>query len=166
MTKQILNEVIVENPFQEVADLNTLSSYSHVIIPIELYLEHSSAFEQFQGELGIRIGTDQDLALLVPILSKISLIEVRYDSFTDGRGHSLARLLREAYHYKGILRASGDVFKDTLYYLKRCGFNAFLVKESETLDHALQGLNVFTESYQAAVDQIPLFRRRVELLRI
>lgn len=163
MAKQILNEEIVSDPYHFITSIEELTHYSHVIAPYGLYVEEKSKFDQYSGEIGLRVGTDIDLAVLTPYLPLLSLIDIHYASFTDGRGHSLARLLREAYHFNGILRASGDVFKDTVFYLKRCGFNSFLVKENETLEHALQGFKVFSESYQAAFKESPLFRRRFQL---
>ncbi|MCB1659166.1 MAG: DUF934 domain-containing protein, partial [Pseudomonadales bacterium] len=59
------------------------------------------------------------------------------------------------------LRATGDVFKDNMFYLKRCGFNSFAVRVDKDIHVALQGLNDFSESYQASVDESrPLYRRR------
>ena len=150
MAKQILNEEIVNDPYQLITTVDELKQHTHVIVPFDLYIQEKAKFDQYSGEIGLRIGTDIDLAAITPYLHLVSLIDIHYASFTDGRGHSLARLLREAYQFNGILRASGDVFKDTVFYLKRCGFNSFLVKENETLEHALQGFKVFSESYQAA----------------
>ncbi|HQT81286.1 MAG: hypothetical protein B7Z60_00645 [Ferrovum sp. 37-45-19] len=162
MAKQILNEVISDDPFHLITSPDELQHVTHVITPLDLYFAEQKAFDGFSGHLGVRMGTDQDLSVFLPVMAKFELIDIHYQHFTDGRGHSLARLLREAYHFQGVLRASGDVFKDTVFYLKRCGFNSFLVKESETLEHALQGFKVFSESYQGAVDEIPLFRRRLQ----
>ena len=81
---------------------------------------------------------------------------------TDGRGYSIARLLRERYGFKGEIRAIGDVLQDQLFPMKRVGFNAYALPEGKNLDKALASLRVFSETYQAAVDQPqPLFRRRV-----
>ena len=43
----------------------------------------------------------------------------------DGfRGYSQARLLRRRYGYDGELRAVGDIRRDELDLLNRCGFNS------------------------------------------
>jgi len=52
---------------------------------------------------------------------------VNFPKFGDGRGYSIARLLRERYGYQGELRAVGQVGRDHLYYLESCGFDASLV---------------------------------------
>ena len=51
--------------------------------------------------------------------------------------------------------------RDQLYFLKRCGFNAFQLTDETQLEGALCSLNEFSEHYQAASDEPePLFRRR------
>ena len=89
------------------------------------------------------------------------MIAVNFPQFTDGRGYSTARLLRERYGWKGEMRAIGDIQRDQLYYLSRCGFDSFLLNEGFDPQEALTAFNDFSEAYQTAVDQpVPLFRRR------
>jgi len=89
-------------------------------------------------------------------------VAVHFPQFADGRGYSLGRLLRERYGWRGELRAIGDVLRDQLFYLTRCGFDAFDLREDQDLQAALSAFDDFSESYQTAVDQRqPLFRRRI-----
>lgn len=79
----------------------------------------------------------------------------------DGRSFSTARLLRDAYGFKGELRAIGGIIRDQLFYLKRCGFDSFSLADDIDAEAAVASLSDFSESYQAAEDQkLPLFRRR------
>jgi uncharacterized protein (DUF934 family) len=113
------------------------------------------------GSAGVWIDGDGNIEDIVPDLSRIDVIAVNFPVFTDGRGYSLARLLRERYQFQGELRAIGDILPDQLYYLKRCGFDAFALRADQDPEAALAALKPFTESYQAAIDQPePLFRRR------
>ena len=114
------------------------------------------------GRLGVRLEPADDPALLAADLPRLDLIAVNFPSFTDGRGYSTARLLRERHGYQGELRAIGDVFRDQLFYLSRVGFDAFLLREGESAADALASLDVFSEGYQASVERpVPLFRRRL-----
>ncbi|NDU85253.1 MAG: DUF934 domain-containing protein [Ferrovum sp.] len=116
----------------------------------------------YHGQLGLQVETDQPLEELAPYLAEAALVIVRFSSFTDGRGHSLARLLRHRYGFTGELRASGDVFRDSLHELERCGFNSFALRSGETAENALLGLGLFSEAYQSSVaPPEPLFRRRL-----
>ena len=95
------------------------------------------------------------------MLSKLALLTVDFPKFTDGRGYSIARLLRDRLKYKGELRAVGHgVLTDQLFYMARVGFNAFELVEGKSVDHALAALDSFSVTYQAAADDDrPLFRR-------
>jgi uncharacterized protein (DUF934 family) len=58
------------------------------------------------------------------------------------------------------LRAIGDVLRDQLFQMARCGFDAYATRPDRNIHDALKGLTVFTETYQASVDTpLPLFRR-------
>ena len=93
---------------------------------------------------------------------RLALIAVDFPKFSDGRGYSIARLLRERYGFEGELRAIGDVLRDQLYYLRQCGFNAFAVRADRDVEAALRGLADFSDGYQASVaTPLPLFRRRL-----
>jgi len=86
---------------------------------------------------------------------------VNFPKFGDGRGFSIARLLRERYGYKGELRAVGQVARDHLYYMEQCGFDAYLLRDGEDVAEALAAFDDYSEAYQSTVAQpIPLFRRR------
>jgi uncharacterized protein (DUF934 family) len=98
---------------------------------------------------------------LFDFLDSMTLVVVNFPIFSDGRGFSYARELRER-GYRGELRASGHFIRDQLTYLQRCGFNAFQMADETELEAALESLNDFSEHYQAAIDQpLPLFRRRI-----
>jgi len=116
---------------------------------------------QWNGEPGIVLGTADDPASIAADLEKISTIVIEFPQFTDGRGYSIARLLRERYGYKGEIRAAGEVLRDNLFYLSRCGFDSFVLSDQTKLDEALSGLSDFSDGYQASVERPqPLFRRR------
>jgi uncharacterized protein (DUF934 family) len=109
----------------------------------------------------LRLEPQDDLSVVTEKIGSAARIEVNFPKFGDGRGFSIARLLRERYGYKGELRAVGEVARDHLYYMEQCGFDAFLLRDGEDVDEALAAFDDFSEAYQAAVAQpIPLFRRR------
>ena len=112
------------------------------------------------GEV-LRLEPGDDPARVVDRLGAAARVEVNFPSFTDGRGYSIARLLRERYAFTGELRAVGDVQRDQLFYLSRCGFDAFLLREGQDAEDALSAFHDFSEAYQASVERPePLFRRR------
>lgn len=93
-------------------------------------------------------------------LERIPLIAVEFPKFTDGRGYSSARLLRERFNFQGELRAVGEVLRDQLFYMARCGFDSFALKPGKDIEGALAAFSDFSVTYQAgADDRRPLFRR-------
>jgi uncharacterized protein (DUF934 family) len=103
-----------------------------------------------------------DPRALAERLPGLKLIAVNFPKYGDGRGYSIARLLRERYGYKGELRAVGVVARDHLQLMVQCGFDSFQLREGEDAEEALKGLADFSEAYQAnAAQPAPLFRRRV-----
>lgn len=112
------------------------------------------------GEV-LRLEPGDDPAKVADRLGAVARVEVNFPKFTDGRGYSIARLLRERYGYQGELRAVGDVQRDQLFFLSRCGFDAFLLREGQDAEEALCAFRDFSEAYQASVERPePLFRRR------
>lgn len=108
----------------------------------------------------VQIETGDEPAQLFDYLDQIALIAVYFPVFTDGRGFSHGRSLREQ-GFAGELRATGHFIRDQLTYLRRVGFNAFVLDNPDAVKAALGSLADFSEHYQAAYDQpLPLFRRR------
>jgi uncharacterized protein (DUF934 family) len=84
------------------------------------------------------------------------------ERFQDGRIFTLGNLLRSRYHFKNILRAFGDVLQDQLFYLKRSGFDSYLIKTGKDANEALKALQSFSDPYQGAVDiKEPIWKRKV-----
>lgn len=131
----------------------------NVIIPLAILQSRPDL--QSRTDMGVLLPNDVDLDSVAAGLINLPLIAIHFPAFTDGRGFSLARLLRERHGYRGEIRAVGHVIRDQLCYLKRCGFTAFRLSDDVDINAAVDSLNDFTEAYQASVDQPqPLFRRR------
>ena len=63
--------------------------------------------------------------------------------------------------YQGELQAAGGYMQDQLFYLKRCGFDSYVVEDDADIESMLESLGDFSDSYQASSDEPrPLFRRR------
>lgn len=136
-----------------------------VLVPLVVWLAQKDALSRrvAAGEIGICIDTHElveDLVASCADINAFPVIAVRFERFADGRGYSIATLLRTRYGYRGQLRAVGDVLRDQLFLMKRCGFNAFAVRADRDIEVALAGLRDFSEPYQGAVDDPqPLWRR-------
>jgi uncharacterized protein (DUF934 family) len=131
-----------------------------VIVPLAVW-EAQKASLAARDDVGVWLQNDQAAEALADDAANLPLIAVDFPLFMDGRGFSIARLLRERHNFTGELRAQGHFIRDQLSYLSRCGFNAFDCNETFDLESALSSMADLTEFYQTAVDQNqPLFRRR------
>ena len=91
---------------------------------------------------------DEPLALPHEWLQNVDTIAIHFPTFMDGRGFSIARLLRERLHFKGPLMAVGDVILDQVSYLHRCGFSHVCLPDSVTAEDYLACSSPFSHSYQ------------------
>ena len=130
------------------------------IVPLSLWRGQRATLLGRAGRTGVWLEPSDEPAELFANAPLPELVAVRFPAFTDGRGYSIARLLRERHGYRGEVRAIGDVLHDTLFDLARCGFDAFALRADQDPVAALAAFDDFSEVYQAAVDRGPLFARR------
>lgn len=110
-----------------------------------------------QCRKGVRVAVDQPLE---ERFLEADRIAIEFPAFNDGRGLSLAVLLRSRYGYAGDIMATGDVHEDMLHYMRRCGFTSFLVPDGRNLETAVATLAPYSDYYQASViEPQPAFRR-------
>jgi len=111
------------------------------------------ADESANGELTVDVDSEPDQSWL-----SANAIAVEFPALTDGRGLSLAVLLRTRYGYTGDLVARGGVHEDIVHFLARCGFNVIELPEGRDLQTALSWVDPHTGYYQASVsDSTPHF---------
>ena len=111
-------------------------------------------FGEQTNAAAVRIEPGDDARDLLPYLDRLKLVEVNFPAFTDGRGYSAARILREA-GYAGELRAVGDVLVDQLFAMRRCGFDSFAPEVPLDPADAEAALTRWAEVYQTTADGRP-----------
>jgi uncharacterized protein (DUF934 family) len=132
-----------------------------VTVTLRRFASEAPALAAHPGRVGVRLHPEDDPEPHLPALLELPLLAVEFPRFTDGRGYSLGRMLRERHGYRGELRAVGNVLRDQLYYMHRCGFDAFELQPGKSIHEALEAFNELSVRYQGAVDEPrPLFRRR------
>lgn len=130
-----------------------------IIVPLTVWQAQRDALAN-RPALGVWLAPEESAASLKDDLGRFQVIAIDFPKFTDGRGYSIAYNLRKRLGWTGELRAIGDVLRDQLFQMARCGFDAFATRQDRSIHDALKGLSVFSETYQATVDNpIPLFRR-------
>lgn len=162
MGKVIIDGAIVENLWQRLeaeALENGVPAQGKIIVPLACWQENRDALIA-RGDVAVWLAPGEEPKDLEDDLANLELVAIHFPAFKDGRGYSYARELRTRYDFKGEVRATGDVLRDQLFYMSRCGFNAFEVREDRSIEEALQGLKDFSVTYQGDVNEPrPLFRR-------
>jgi len=127
-----------------------------VIVCLERWLADREALLARGSRVGVQLAPGEGIdALIEADLHELWLVELRFDSFADGRAYSLARLLRSRHDFHGDLRAAGEVSRDRLAFMERCGFNVFALPEGADLEAALAAFDEVGECYQPAEDGNP-----------
>lgn len=111
-------------------------------------------------KLGLRLPNTIAPQEIAEDVERFSLIVLSFPKFTDGRAYSQARLLRTRFGYKGELRAEGEVLRDQLLFMKRCGFNSFVVGERAIKENWAKAFSEFDVFYQGAPDGRPWVMRQ------
>lgn len=145
----INREVVADN--WTLINEESLDQAGDIIVPLALYLENKEALEGREGQLAIQVNGDDDLAVVLESLDKFPLIAIDFPAFRDGRGFSIARLLNRA-GYKGEIRATGDVGRDRIAYMERCGFTAIQISDEIYKDEMLSAFTEVSNYYQSATD--------------
>lgn len=143
---------VVTDPWLHAGDDEPLPDDRPATVSLARWRRERDALIIRRAPLGLRLESDELADAVGDEATTFQLIVIRFPAFRDGRPYSTARLLRERYRYRGELRAVGDVLRDQLLFMQRCGFDAFELAEArpdEAWQRAMGEISVF---YQATGD--------------
>lgn len=156
----IKDKIIVEDSWQHLDDDATIVA-GNMTVSLARWVAEREQLLKHDSEIGVRVLGEDPIENLIEDLPQLAMIVVYFPVFTDGRGYSVARLLRDRYGYQGDIRAQGDVLHDQLFYMSKVGFSSFQLADSENLSDALRAFDDFSDNYQTTtVQPEPLYRRR------
>lgn len=152
---------LVSDRWLRLEDDASLPAGGDVIVSLARWCEATAELSQHAGRIGIVVDADVDIDTLAASLPALDLVVLEFATFVDGRHYSNAVRLRTFYAFTGEIRASGDVQRDQLAYLLRCGFDAFEVADDVDVAAFLRGADDFSGVYQYALDRrTPAYRLR------
>jgi uncharacterized protein (DUF934 family) len=155
----IRDHAITEDSWQLLPEGAEIPPEGDVVVGVKTWNEQADALRARKGKVGVVLRSSEEPAE-IQRLEALPLIAIDFPKFSDGRGYTSARLLRERLGYKGELRAVGEVLRDQLFYMFRCGIDSFVLKAGKDEKGALEAFREFSVTYQpAADDPRPLFRR-------
>jgi len=143
---------VVADPWVAVGDDDALPEAGAPLVSLARWQRDRAALRARNGALGVRLPNAADAAALAGDLDRLGLIALEFPKFSDGRAFSQARQLRERYGFTGELRATGQVLRDQLLFMARCGFDAFELAKGEPVAAWQQALAEITVFYQPTGD--------------
>jgi uncharacterized protein (DUF934 family) len=148
--------------FVLVADDAAIPHDGAILISAARFLEDPEILSRRAGSTGVIWPNNRDVDDLVPHLGRLAVIALVFPTFRDGRAYSQARLLKERYHYRGELRATGQVLRDQFLFMLRAGFDAFDVKKQSDAEAFANTVKRYSVFYQPTGDgRITALHRRM-----
>lgn len=150
MTARVLrNGAIVTDDWTLFAD--SLSG-GRTIVPLERWRQERAALLSASSAVGVLLPNTVDVDAVHPEVADRPLIALEFPTFADGRALSQAIVLRTRLGFGGELRAVGDIIRDLVFWLGRCGFDTIVPRHDQDLEACRQALSELQVSYQAAAD--------------
>lgn len=121
------------DPWRRVHAIEELPAEGYLILSLDNWRRLASLGQRTNAAFGLLLEPGQRVEAIANDLPNLSLVAIQFPKFTDGRGYSMAREIRDRYHFVGELRATGDVLFDQLQFMARCGFDAFEISDPATI---------------------------------
>ncbi len=121
-----------------------------LIVPLCVWNARREELLARDAAVGIRLASSEHPETVADALDDVALVAIDFPVFSDGRGYSHARVLRDTYGFVGELRAVGDVQRDQLFLMRRCGFDSFRIRTDRDATDALAGFGEFSAVYQSS----------------
>jgi uncharacterized protein (DUF934 family) len=150
-----LSEIIVDD-WVRYDRFRSLGGARRVLVSIEGLKRYPRYFERSLFQLGVELAAEDRVDDIADWLPRLGLVSLNFGAFADGRPFSQAKLLRERFAYRGDIRAHGQVLRDQLSFMQRCGINQFSLAEGEDVELALAAFQDISESYQPELVQLEI----------
>lgn len=157
------NAAIIDDAFVCVEEGQSIPAEGSVCVTLERFKAEKDAILARNGDIGVRLIESDDALELSDVIGRLSLVEVTFPKYTDGRAFSQAQLLRRRLQFKGEVRAIGQVLRDQMDQMARCGIDSFVFEPTSgdapsVVEDAIQD---FTYAYQRTSGaSVPIFERR------
>ena len=139
---------IVDDPWTALPEDAPLTAEGDLVVSLAQWRAEGDSLRTRNGRLGLRLRSDEPPAEVADDLALFDLIALEFPRFGDGRAYSYARLLRERYGFTGELRAVGNVLRDQLFFMLRCGFDSFEVADERAAASWQEAISEISLTYQ------------------
>jgi uncharacterized protein (DUF934 family) len=139
---------VLKDKWIRLDDMEPVGDAERVIVSMARLRADRDRFERAGLLLGVELAVTDRVADIEVSLTRLQLVVLNFDAFSDGRAFSQARLLRERFSFQGNIRAQGEVLRDQLSFMQRCGVSQFCLADSEDTDLALSAFTDISKYYQ------------------
>lgn len=152
---------VVADEWRPLADDEAAPEGEAVTVSLKRWERDHNALKGRGAKLGLRLPNTANPVALNGEVHRFALIALEFPRFNDGRAYSQARLLRSRLGYKGELRATGNVLRDQLLFMRRAGFDSFEVDGARALaEDWAKAFGEFDVFYQPSADSRPWVMRQ------
>lgn len=144
---------IIEDKWHRLGDMEAIRKTAWVIVSLKRLRTDWDQLERAGCLLGVELEATDMVADIEAMLPRLELVVLNFAAFADGRAYSQARLLRERFSFQGDIRAQGEVLRDQLAFMQRCGISQFRLADSEDVDLALSAFTDISKTYQPELRQ-------------
>ena len=156
------NGKIESDSWSSLSDDEVISVPGPFIVSLERWRRERTSLLNYGEKLGLRLSATDDIESVADDVRHFLLFALNFENVVSGQHYSNAWLLRSRYGFDGEVRATGAVNPDQIFYLVRCGFNAFSIDDTTNLDDYQRRMEDYSYSYQSAADsRVPVYRRRL-----
>ena len=135
-----------------VDDGDSLPDCAPAVVSLARWQSERNTLIRRNVAVGVRLASDETLEELLGDLERLDLIALDFPNLNDGRHFTTARLLRERYGFRGEIRATGQVLRDQLFAMARCGFDSFELQPHQDTAAAQNAFSEISVVFQPAAD--------------
>ena len=143
---------VVADDWVKVSDEEALPTGYPAIVSISRWKAQRDELSGRNQPLGVRLESHERIEEILADLPKFSLIALDFPNLNDGRHFTWARLLRERFGFEGQIRATGQVLRDQVAFMRRCVFDAFELPSDKDLHATLGAFREISVVYQPGLD--------------
>ena len=122
-----------KNEFKKINENDFIEKkiFDGTILNFVQWIQVKDEFKNKKIRIGIEFSSNECSLSNEGDMSNISLIQIRFETFKDGRPFTFAKKLRKKFGYKGELRATGHILPDQYTFLIRCGFDSVEISKED-----------------------------------
>jgi uncharacterized protein (DUF934 family) len=154
MSIVINNHQVIDDEWSYITDESfNFDENLKVIVSLDQLKNQFEQLSKKSKSLAVILNETDSVEDILPFLNDLQMVVFQFKVFSDGRAFSQSKLLRDRHCYHGHIRAVGDVIRDQLSFMQRCGFSQFQLAKAEDINHAIHAFSDISNSYQSELAQ-------------